>query len=207
MQNNIKISYAILACDESVELEKLLPFLKEHKNQGDEIVVMLDDNNYTAMVDDVVGKYADRVSYRKLDRDFASQKNALAALCSGDYIFNIDADEIPHINLMENLHTLLESNPNLDVVYVPRVNTVQGLTHEHISKWGWNVNDKGWVNWPDWQMRVYKNSPAIKWKNKVHEVLQGYESYAPMPQQEEWSMYHHKEIERQERQNQFYDTI
>ena len=203
----MRISYAILACDESVELEKLLPFLKEHKNEGDEIVVMLDDNNYTAMVDEVVGKYADRVAYRKLDRDFASQKNALTALCSGDYIFNIDADEIPHLNLMENLRTLLESNTELDVLYVPRVNTVNGLTPEHVDKWGWSLNNKGWVNWPDWQMRIYRNSEDIRWKNKVHEVLYGFSAYAPLPEDEEWAIYHHKNISRQEKQNNFYDTI
>ena len=37
---------------------------------------------------------------------------------------------------------------------------------------GWNVNDKGWVNWPDYQWRIWKNKPKIKWKNKVHEVLE-----------------------------------
>ena len=207
MQNNITISYAILACDESVELEKLLPFLKQHKQKDDEIVVMLDDENYTAMVDEVAGKYADRVSYRKLNKDFASQKNALTDLCEGDYIFNIDADEIPHENLITNLHYLIETNPEVDVLYVPRVNTVEGLTQEHISKWRWNVSEKGWVNWPDWQMRIYRNTRKIEWKNKVHEVLKGYKAYAPLPQEEEWSIYHHKEISRQERQNEFYDTI
>ena len=207
MQNNITISYAILACDESVELEKLLPFLQEHKQEGDEIIVMLDDENYTAMVDEVASKYADRVSYRKLNKDFASQKNALSGLCDGDYIFNIDADEIPHENLMTNLRYLIGANPDVDVLYVPRVNTVDGLTKEHIDKWRWNVNEKGWVNWPDWQMRVYRNTENIEWKNKVHEVLNGYSSYAPLPQEEEWSIYHHKEISRQEKQNEFYDTI
>lgn len=203
----MNISYAILACDESVELKKLLPFLKENKRDNDEIVVLLDDDNYTAMVDEVVGKYADRVSYRKLNRDFASQKNALTGLCTKDYIFNIDADEIPNKNLIENLHVVLESNPDVEVLYVPRVNTVDGLTPEHVDKWGWSLNEKGWVNWPDWQMRIYKNSDSIEWKNKVHEVLKGYEGYAPLPQEEEWSIYHHKNISRQERQNNFYDTI
>ena len=54
---------------------------------------------------------------------------------------------------------------------VPRVNTVDGLTQEHINKWRWNVNKKGWVNWPDYQTRIIQNSPKIKWQNKVHEQI------------------------------------
>ena len=169
--SKIKISYAILACVESVELQKLLPFLKENKNKEDEIVILLDDSCYTANVEELAGKYADKRGHKSLNNDFAGQKNKLIEMCEGDYIFNIDADEIPHKNLMENLHSLLEENSNVDVFYVPRVNTVEGLTDEHIHEWHWRINEKGWVNWPDPQMRIMKNIPSIRWKNPVHEIL------------------------------------
>ena len=123
----MKISYAILACVELVELKKLLPFLKENKRKGDEIVILLDDSCYTAGVEEIAFKYADKVEFRSLNSDFAAQKNKLITMCGGDYIFNIDADEIPHKNLMENLHTLLEQNSDVEVYYVPRVNTVGDL--------------------------------------------------------------------------------
>ena len=90
---------------------------------------------------------------------------------------------------------------------MPRVNTVEGLTQEHIDKWRWNLNEDGWVNWPDYQWRIWKNKPEIKWKNKVHEVLDGFKTYAPLPAQEELALYHPKEIERQEKQNAYYDTL
>ena len=163
----MKISYAILACVELVELNKLLPFLKKYKRKEDEIVVLLDDTTYTALVEEVAEKYADKVKYRSLDNDFASQKNALIEMCDGDYIFNIDADEIPHTNLMENLGELLENNSHIDVFYVPRVNTVAGITQEHIHEWRWHVNDKGWVNFPDPQMRIMKNLSSIRWKGRA----------------------------------------
>jgi hypothetical protein len=102
---------------------------------------------------------------------------------------------------------VLENNSSVDLYAVPRVNTVEGLTPQHIQKWGWNVNAEGWVNWPDWQMRIYKNTPQIKWVNKVHEVLQGFKQYAALPMEEEYSLYHPKTIERQERQNNFYDGL
>jgi hypothetical protein len=41
---------------------------------------------------------------------------------------------------------------------VPRVNTVKGITQEHIQKWGWIVDNQGRVNWPDLQWRIYANN-------------------------------------------------
>ena len=198
----MNISYAILACVELVELKKLLPFLKKHKKKDDEIVMLLDDIYYT-----IAFKYADKVEFRSLNNDFAAQKNKLITMCGGDYIFNIDADEIPHKNLMENLHTLLDQNPDIEVYYVPRVNTVEGLTEDHIHEWHWRLNDKGWVNFPDPQMRIMKNIPTIRWKNPVHEILKGQKTFVNLPELEEWSIYHHKSIEKQEKQNEFYQTI
>ena len=203
----MKISYAILACVELVELELLLPFLKENKKKEDEIVILLDDETYTAQVEEISMKYADVIKHRSLDKDFASQKNALIENCSGDYIFNVDADEIPHKNLINNLHTLLEGNSHVDVFYVPRVNTVEGITQSHINKWGWRVNEKGWVNFPDPQMRIMKNISSIRWKNRVHEVLRGQKTFVHLPHEEEWSIYHHKDKKRQEKQNDFYNKI
>jgi hypothetical protein len=93
------------------------------------------------------------------------------------------------------------SNWKWAAVKVPRVNTVKGLTQEHIQKWGWNVNEKGWVNWPDYQWRILKNIPEIKWVNKVHEKLDGFKTYAPLPEIGELALRHPKTIERQEKQN------
>ena len=118
----------------------------------------------------------------------------------------IDADEIPHEVLMDNIHGILETN-DVDVILVPRVNTVEGLTQEHIQKWGWRVDEKGWVNFPDPQWRIYKNNGVIRWENKVHEKLVGYDTISNLPWTEELSLYHPKGIERQERQNEYYETL
>ena len=85
--------------------------------------------------------------------------------------------------------------------------TVNGLTQEHINKWGWRVNTKGWVNFPDYQWRIYRNNAKIKWVNKVHEVLTGYETHADLPPNKEWCLLHPKDIERQEKQNSYYETL
>jgi hypothetical protein len=133
-------------------------------------------------------------------------KNALTEACLGDYIFQIDADEMPDWYLMHYLPTLLEAN-DVQVLRVPRVNTVKDLTQEHIQKWGWTVDNHGRVNWPDLQWRIYANNGKIKWKNKVHEVLEGYLTHAILPLEAEFSLYHHKDIARQERQNELYSKL
>ena len=166
-----------------------------------------DTNNGTKEVEDYLKSTENirKIGYH-FDGHFANLKNALTEACLGNYIFQIDADEMPSLYLMQCLPLLLENN-NVDVIRVPRVNTVEGLTEEHIRKWGWVVDNKGRVNWPDLQWRIFKNSKSIRWKNKVHEVLEGYQTHAILPLEEEFALQHHKEIQRQEKQNAYYDTL
>jgi hypothetical protein len=119
----------------------------------------------------------------------------------------LDADELLEEQLIGSLGTILDGNPNIDKFFIPRINIVNGLTEAHIQKWKWHVNDKGWVNFPDVQGRLYKNKQSIFWAGKVHEQLQGFESYTIFPQDEVYCIKHIKEIERQERQNALYETI
>ena len=203
----MKLSYAITVCNELVEIQRLLPFLIENKRKQDEIVVFYDTNNGTQEVEDYLKSLKDirKIGYH-FDGHFANMKNVLTEACLGDYIFQIDADEMPNWYLIQYLPILLENN-EVEVLRVPRVNTVQGLTQEHVQKWGWIVDNKGRVNWPDLQWRIYKRTPEIKWKNKVHEVLEGYKTHAILPLEEEFALEHHKDIKRQEKQNAYYDTL
>ena len=208
----MKISYAITVCNELVEIQKLLPYLQNLIRKEDEIIILYDKKNGDKKVEEYLrGNSVDNKSFSWVGKNFkghfADWKNQLTNLCKGDYIFQIDADEIPNEILIHNLPTILETNSNVDVYHVPRVNTVEGLTDEHIKKWRWRVDEKGWVNWPDYQMRIYKNNSQIKWRNKVHEVLEGHSQFSAFPPQEELALYHHKNIERQEKQNAYYDTL
>ena len=206
----MKISYSILTHNETVSLMKLIDFLLEHKDEEDEIVILDDysDNEKTSAYLDVVCSIHEiKFEQRHLNKDYGSQKNHLNGMCKGDYIFNIDADELPNKKLIKNIKEILEANPTIDLYWVPRVNTVDGLTEEHIQKWGWQVNEKGWVNFPDYQGRIWRNRQNIRWDKPVHEVLTGYKEHTFLPQEEEFCFYHHKEIERQEKQNEFYGKI
>ena len=211
----MQISYAIPVCTEHIELEKLLSFLVKYIDENDEIIVQCDKGNTTPEVYKVLDSFKAPVGLEDplkviefpLNGHFSNFKNNLKEHCTGDWIFQIDADELPHESLITNLKELLKLNPTTELFLVPRVNTVKGLTSEHINKWRWNVNEKGWVNWPDYQTRIIQNSPKIKWQNKVHEQIIGISTKGALPMEEEWCLYHPKTIGRQEAQNNFYDSL
>ena len=205
------ISYAITVCNELEEITKLLNFLQLHIRKEDEIVIQYDESSVTSEVMEYLNLMNSMHENHKvigfpLNKDFATFKNNLKSHCTKDYIFQVDADEIPHEYLVEYLGEVLETNP-VDIVFVPRVNTVEGLEQSHIDKWKWNVNDKGWVNFPDYQTRIYRNTEDVTWMNKVHERITGYDTFSNFPAEEQWSLYHPKKIDRQEKQNEFYETI
>ena len=211
----MKISYAIPVCNEHEELKRLLEFLIKNIREEDEIVVQCDKGNTTPEVYEVLNLFKAPVGLKDplkviefpLKGHFANFKNNLKEHCTGDWIFQIDADELPTYFLIKNLKELLKLNPTTEMFLVPRVNTVEGLTQEHINKWRWNVNESGWVNWPDYQTRIIQNSQKIKWQNKVHEQIVGISTKGALPMEEEWCLYHHKTIGKQEIQNNFYDSL
>ena len=209
----MKISYAVTVCDEFIEIQQLLAFLLQNKRQQDEIVVLVDltKNEPTSELLGYLHKLSsnDKITLVEdsFDGHFANWKNKLSSLCKGDYIFNIDADELPNSYLIQYLPTIIENNPEVDFYWVPRENFVEGITQEHIQKWGWRLDNSNRINFPDKQGRIYKNSPDIKWQNKVHEVLVGYKQYASLPEVTEFSINHTKTIQKQEKQNSYYNTL
>ena len=206
----MRISYAIPVCYEHEEIRRLLTLLIENKREEDEIVVQSDMGNTSPEVYKVL---YDEFSYEikhvqfPLKGNFGTFKNNLKSHCTGEWIFQIDADEYFNPWLIQSLHTILQQNPETHVFLLPRINTVKGITDQHIQKWRWQVNDKGWINFPDWQPRILQNSPKINWANKVHEVLVGHTSYGFFPTDEEYCILHHKTIERQEKQNTLYSVL
>jgi hypothetical protein len=208
----IKLSYAITVSSEVEEPINLIKLLSMYKQSQDELCVLLDkpkvhhwtlDQLYIHSSNNII-----TLKESAFNNDFARWKNELNRMCSGDYIFNIDADEMPSEQLLLNIHELIELNPLAKVFAVPRVNTVEGLTQEDIQKWGWRVDDKSRINWPDWQTRIYKNDHGIYWEGKVHERINIWQDSWPLPIDSEYFvLYHHKQIERQRKQNDFYNNI
>jgi hypothetical protein len=209
-KRNMKISFAITVCNELEEIKKLVPFILKHKRSQDEIVVLYDETNGNPEVLDFLlpyNKFPNVQTWRCFDwnNNFADWKNILNGYCKGDYIYQLDGDEMISEYMVKNLHQILEMNPDVDLIFVPRINTVEGITEEHINKWGWRVNDKGWINWPDAQGRIFRK--GMNFYGKVHERIVGGQKFSSLPLDEEYCIEHHKTIERQEKQNNYYGSI
>jgi glycosyltransferase involved in cell wall biosynthesis len=201
------ISYAILTHNEGEYIETLLSFLTTHKQDEDEIVIV-DDFSDDELTKSVLDKYKDQITlqYRVFDGD-ATQKNYLNSLCTKDYILQLDADELVSLDFLNMLPNLLELNDTVDLFIMPRINTVDGLTPEYVQKWKWNVNEKGWINFPDWQMRLYRNCDWVKWDGLLHSKIEGYKTFINLPQDELFCILHPKQLDRQIAQNNLYDKI
>jgi len=192
------------------EIKRLIPFLLEHKRIEDEIVILYDEKNGNPEVLEFLLPFNTKPNvqtWRSIDwnNNFAEWKNILNGYCTGDYIYQIDADEMISEYMIKNLHEILSMNPEVDLIFVPRINTVNGLTQEHIQKWRWNVNENGWINFPDVQGRIYRKN--MIWYGKVHERIIGGQRFSSLPLDEEYCIQHHKDIKRQERQNKLYSSI
>ena len=208
----MKISYGITVHNEADELNKLLEILIHKTGAEDEIVICVDgdDDGVRFVLDSWAQQYAHakmiKVYQRKLNKDFAAQKNSVIENSVGDYIFHIDADEYPHEVLLSQLKEILEINDGIDLIWIPRINTIDGMEQKHIQKWGWKVSENGWVNYPDYQARVFRRDNKIRWERPLHELIVGCKTYSHLPPNEELSLYHPKTIEKQEKQNTFYNA-
>jgi hypothetical protein len=207
----MRISYAVTVCNEFLEIQKLIPFLLNSKRSMDQVIVLYDETSGDTGVEEYlratsIANPSDFMWYSKpFAKNFAEWKNLLTSLCDGDYIINVDADEMPSHDFIANIDDILRDNPEIDMFVIPRRNIVNGITPQHIAKWGWRMDEQNRINWPDYQMRVYKNNKNIKWINPVHEVLTGFQTFAPLP--DEMYFDHIKGIEKQERQNIMYSNL
>lgn len=210
------ISYALTVCNELEEITKLVAQILNSIRKNDEIIIQCDTDSITPDVLTYLEilentNYNVKIIHYSLGGDFSKFKNNLKNNCTKDYIFQIDADELVSEYLLSVLHSLLDSN-DVEVIAVPRLNTVEGLTDDWVKKWGWRVSnvdgfEKDVINFPDLQWRIIKNTPNLQWERKVHEIITGYETFTILPLEPKFCLLHPKNIDRQVKQNQFYDTI
>ena len=179
----MKISYGITVHNEADELNKLLDILIHKTDKEDEIVICVDghDDGVRFVLDSCTQQYSDikmiKVYQRKLDGNFSDQKNSVIENSTGDYIFHIDADEYPNEILLQQLKEIIEMNEGVDLIWIPRVNTIENMEQRHIDRWGWKVSEKGWVNYPDYQARVFRRDESIRWTRPLHEYIKGCKTY------------------------------
>ncbi len=213
------ISYLIFTHNEGARyINPLITRVLQYCDEEDEVIV-IDDNSTEAETLSILAEFSEKIKIHRhsLDSNFAEHKNFGASKCDKDVICSFDADEMPTESLLSTLKEVILMNPTIDVYFLPRINIVQGLTQEDIDKWGWQIKlykNARIINYPDPQGRIWKNAPHIKWVNKVHEVLSGQNSHTVLPAFDadgeivaDYALLHVKDIDRQRKQNDFYEKI
>ena len=208
------ISFCVTTKNEGPYINALLIQLMSmlDSRDGEDEIVIIDDYSNDEETIDILNdwrKQNPEIEFyqRHLQKDFGTHKNFGIEQCSKHWIFQTDADEILGKALEENVHSLLLSNPEIELFQVPRINIVNNITQEDIKKWGWVQNEKRWNMWPDFQTRIFQNTKNIRWQGKVHERIGGHTTWVNLPEEEEWALYHVKDVERQRSQNVLYSTI
>lgn len=195
----MKISYAIMVCNEHRELYSLVNFLKKVKDPEDEINILVDSLHVSTKVRQVLEKFKDDTvqNDRDFTGDFAEQRNYHLSKCTGDYIFVVDPDEMPQECLIEDLKQNI-AKTNGDMFLLPRINIHPGFTQKWLDMYGFKVNTYGWVNWPDFQMRIFKNTKEIRYVDKIHERIEGYKNIMTIQPNPDIALWHIKSVEKQE---------
>ena len=205
----MKISYAILVKDELKEVDLLINQIRKLKTPNDEIVVVIDvTEGLNLEVARFLAKTPDVKHYtNKLNNSFSDQRNFLISKCEGDWIFTVDADELIDNELLRNLHVLIKHNGTSDVIKISRKNLVLGITDKELKSWNWTINERGFVNFPDWQPRIFRNNTKIKYEGSVHEKLIGFDESKVSEIDPRIGLVHEKTMETQKKQNEFYQKI
>jgi hypothetical protein len=203
----MNLVYGITVSTEIDEIKRLVEFLT--KNTSDKIVVQVDNTKNVEEVVKSIQDYDINIKLFDFNGDFSSFKNNLNRICkeeeNADYIFQLDADEMISEYLVKNVREIINMNMLVDLYYFPRINTVDGITYDHIKKWNWKLDSNERINFPDYQGRLFKSH--LYWSGKVHEKIVGGTNYSILPTEDEYSIFHHKNIDRQEKQNQLYSKL
>lgn len=206
------ISYLVTCKNTGIELQTLLDRLYQYGNNNECIVLDDYSDNPTTLkiLDDISNNNFFKVYKHKLDRNYSEHKNYGKSQCKGDYIFQIDDDELPSETLLENLNELIELNKDIELFWIPRINDFKGVNQQNAAQWGWRLTpyeDRLIVNWPDPQGRLFKNLPHIEWKRRLHEKIEGNKTYVHFPAMYELSLHHNKTIEKQIETNVKYNKM
>lgn len=192
----MKITYTIQVCNESRELFSLLNFLKKTIEKEDEIHVVADSNRVTSRVESVLEHFKDDITVFKRPFDnFYVNAHFHIEKANGDYIFGMDADEIPQEFLVKNIKKIIEET-GAEIIHVPRININPGYTEEFLKDHGFKVNELSWINWPDYQSRIYKKCDHIKWTDEMHTKLTGTDKMIGLQAQPNLALWHIKSVEK-----------
>jgi glycosyltransferase involved in cell wall biosynthesis len=150
----MKLSAIIITKDASKRLEDAL---KSVKGIVDEITVV--DTGSTDKTIVLAKKYTRHVFEVPLNQDFSIVRNYALSRSVGEWILVLDADEVLSDELKRQIPELIKHR------------TYDGFWFRR----RWYVNSKRYLKhglfYPDWQLRLFRNSSDIQYIHRVHEEV------------------------------------
>ena len=182
------ITYNDVDCIEET-LKNVTPYIK-----NDFVVV---DGGSTDGTLEILKSHKDITLLEKKWQDnFEIQKNFALDATTQEWRLLIDADEqYEHLFWNQLPWHIVQAEVNAsNCVSVPRINIVDGLTKEMVEENGWILSHFNWINYPDYQQRLYKRS--CKYVGQTHELIVGDKNPTGIMGQH---IIHRKTLARQER--------
>ena len=132
---------------------------------------VITDGGSTDKTIDIIKEYDTNLLHKKWADNFDIQKNNSLERANQEWRIWIDADETYDPIFWNQLPWYIRDAEGRDVdcINVPRINIVHGLTPEFAEENSWNISYFNWVNYPDYQQRVFKSH--CKFAGRTHERI------------------------------------
>lgn len=134
------VSYLITVSNEIEEFKKLYSLLNRYKHYEDDIIILIDDSKTSNEIIEYLDSKNQIYHLHSLNNDFSTHKNYLKSLSTQQYLFFLDADELPDIYLIKNLHEIITHYlKDTNILWIPRINIVKNITSDYIKEMNWQI--------------------------------------------------------------------
>ena len=132
---------------------------------------VITDGGSTDKTIDIIKEYNINLLHKKWADNFEIQKNNSLEHATQEWRIWIDADETYEPIFWNQLVWYIRDaqQREVDCINVPRINIVHGLTPQFAEENAWNISYFNWVNYPDYQQRVFKSH--CKFAGRTHERI------------------------------------
>jgi glycosyltransferase involved in cell wall biosynthesis len=152
----MKISIAIIACNEAENLRRTLPSV----SWADEIVLI--DSGSTDDTVAIAQEFGAKVFHEPW-KGYGPQMNSAIDKCTSPWIFSLDADEALSPELQAEIQALLRGKPQFQAFWVPRRNQIFGRWMRHGGLY------------PDLKLRLFRQGTARLPEDRDYHAALGWE--------------------------------
>ena len=153
----------MLTLNEAPRIPITLPPLKKYCDY-----VLVDDSESTDGTPEKAAQWADQVLEKSYSGSQAEERNFAASQLPGDidWILMVDADEVFSMGFLEGMHRLVSQQEHYSGVRGTHIKVSEATAFKFPR-----INLPDGIDFPDWQVRFYRNLPEMHWVGHPHDKL------------------------------------